>query len=222
MKQKLFFAFFLALIVFTAPSCKKDHDSGNGLSSKINNIISQEIIDELESRGMAINKGDQPPSIEGIYLANPYTLTSPYSSEDPWQAGHVIGDYKYKMYDQKGDDVKLDYKNASLSDIGNGVASFISGSSKKFSLFAQLTGVSSGISYKQVSIISGEITADGIKDFQFAFVLTEKGGDGSNSILIPVGKPRIWRDDSGIASTTSLYKQIIQALSTGTVAGNKE
>lgn len=191
----------IACVMMLTFSCKKD----NGLSKNINNIISQKIIDDLQKRGMTINKGSTPPTLPAIVLASSFTLVSPYGAADGWSVGKVIADYKYRFSGQTGDQVKLDYKNSG-SDYATGMASFLSGSGNKFSLFAQVTGTSSEINYKSVKIISGEVTADGIKDFHEALVLTEKEGDESNSILMPVGAGRIWKDGDGLAETISTYR----------------
>ncbi len=206
-KQILSVAVFLFGALAILGSCKKS-DSGspdNGLSPEINNIISQDILNNLTNRGMVINKGTTPPNVTGIYLVNPFVLQSPYGPDDPWTAGQVIPDYKYKLYDQSGTTVKLDYKSTTGVDDATGLGSFISGSDKKFSLFAEVSGTASGITYKSVSIISGEMTEDGIKDFQYAFVYTEKNGDPNDNVLIPVGEGRIWRDGDAMAAITAVY-----------------
>ncbi|MBS1781696.1 MAG: hypothetical protein JSS78_01385 [Bacteroidetes bacterium] len=201
------FALSAIAIVVTMGSCKKKESNDNGLSSDINNIISQVIINDLQGRGMTINKGNTPPTISGVFLVSPFTLQNTYDG-DLWTVGKVISDYKYRFYDQSGANIKMDYKGVSVSDNAVGMGSFLSGSDNKFTLFAQSTGTASGVNYKNVSIISGEFTAAGIKNFQYAFVLTQKDGDESNSILMPVGKSRIWRDGDALAVPSSSFKMI--------------
>ncbi|MBS1588116.1 MAG: hypothetical protein JST52_00735 [Bacteroidetes bacterium] len=201
------FALSAIAIVVTMGSCKKKESTDNGLSSDINNIISQDIINDLQGRGMIINKGNTPPSISGVFLVSPFTLQNTYDG-DLWTVGKVISDYKYRFYDQSGTNIKMDYKGVAVADNAVGMGSFLSGSDTKFTLFAQSTGNASGINYKNVSIISGEFTASGIKNFQYAFVLTQKDGDEANAVLMPVGKSRIWRDGDGLAVPSSSFKMI--------------
>lgn len=194
----------LGVLLLALNGCKKKEDVPP-LSAKIQRIVPASILDDLKAKGLVVNEGNQPPNIEGIYLASPYRLLSPFGPDDSWQKGRVVADYKYRFYDQRGDDVKLDYKSGAGSDQASGVASFLAGSGDTFSLFGEQTGGSNGISYKEVSVVSGEITPTGIKNFQYAFVLTEKGPDPSDK-LIAVGKSRIFEDGDALAAKTSAYR----------------
>lgn len=207
MNNKLLYSIALFIAIAILPSCKKEDNSGNGLSDKINAIVSQDIINNLQNRGMTINTGNTPPNIEGIVISSPYTLMSPYGADDSYYVGKVIADYKYHFYNQDVDEIKLDYKSNS-GDAGSGYASYLAGKDNKFTLFTQLSGTQFGIAYKHVAIISGEIGITGIKNFQFAFILTEKTGDDANAVLIPVGKGRIWFDGDYIAEATSTYRSL--------------
>ncbi|HTN47692.1 MAG TPA: hypothetical protein VL098_15185 [Flavipsychrobacter sp.] len=202
-------AFLLFFATAFTVSCKKeDKKTDNGFSEEINSIISQQLMDSLRKKGMVIYNGKTPPIVNGVYLVNPYTLVSPYGPSDGWDVGHVISDYKYKMYDQTAGDVKIDYKQIGGSDEGNGVGSFISGTGNKFSIFSELAGTSGSVSYTHVAVISGEITADGIKDFQYGFILTKKTGDDNNTVLIPVGSSRIWDDGDNLADKAAEFKPV--------------
>ena len=156
---------------------------------------------------MTINEGSQPPNIDGIYQANPYQLLAPYSSEDGWAKGKIITDYRFRFSGQSGDDVKVEEKQVGTSNAGTGVASFLAGSGGKFTLFGEVAGTQSGISYKQLTVISGEVTATGIKDFQYAFVFTSKNGDAGNTTLIPINKARIWIDGNALAEKVATYRR---------------
>lgn len=209
---KLLFACLFSAIVLT--SCSKKDDpaipppSGSGyegISPKIQGIISAALLDKFSGLGLKINRGQAPPNIEGIFMDNPQTLMVPIEGNDPYPVGKVDKDYKFKFYDQVNDDVKMSYKDAVNVDKGAGIGSFISGSGNAFTLYAQTTGTESGVAYKAVMIVSGEITAQGIKDFQFAAILIEKTGDTNNNILQPVGTGRIWKDGNGMAAETDVF-----------------
>lgn len=198
---------------FTIFSCSDSKKSSvtPSYSTKIQKIVPDSIIKSLQSKGMVLNPGTTPPDVMGIFTANPFTLLAPFGPEDGYPKGKIIADYKYKFYDQKSDEVKIDYKNISGTDNGTGIGAFLSGTGKKFSLFAELSGTGSGIPYKHLTVISGEITSNGIKDFQYAFVMKEKTGDPTNSILIATGKSRIWVDGDSLASKTDTYRQAFPA-----------
>ena len=53
------------------------------------------------------------------------------------------------------------------------------------------------VTYKQVAVISGEITAQGIKNFRYAFCLLEKN-DPFDKVM-PVGGTRIWFDSDNMS-----------------------
>lgn len=205
MKKNLKFIAAYFMIILLVTSCKKDEPNDNGLSDKINAIVSQDIINDLQMRGMTIHTGSDPVNIESIVIASPFTLTSRFGTEDTYPLGHVIPDYKFRFYAQNADELKVEFKSAN-SGSGQSYTSFVAGSGNKFSLFTQISGVENGISYKNVSIISGEKTYEGIKDFQYAFVLTEKSGDEDDYKLMPVGKGRIWYDSDHMADATSVYR----------------
>lgn len=203
--SKFIYVCLAGLVIFS--SCSDSNNSATPkYSTKIQKIVPDSIIKALEANGMNLNPGTNPPSIAGIYVASPYTLLSPYGPEDGYKKGRVIPDYRYKFYEQKGDEVKVDYKNVG-TDSGSGIGAFLSGSGKKFSLFAELSGTAAGIPYKHLTVISGEMAGNGIKNFQYAFVLKEKTGDASNSILMPTGKSRIWIDGDSLASKVETFRQ---------------
>ena len=207
----------LLFIVFFATSCKKkaDDDPTKGFTTKIQNIIPQTVIEDLRSKGMTINEGKVPPKLltNSAYLASPYEMLSPYGPEDSWQKGKIINDYKYQFYDQTdAGDIKYDFTN-NASDKGNGKGAFIAGNANKFTIFSQDEGVASSVPYKTLAVISGELTATGIKDFQYAFVMKEKTGDNDNKTLIGVGKARVWIDKDQLATLTSRFRMAAQLTS---------
>ena len=204
---------FAGLLLTCGFSCTKNSDTGNngpesgyeGISPKIQAVVSASLLNKFSNLGLKINRGTTPPNIEGIFLDNPQTLQVPIESGDPYPAGKVDKDYKFRFYDQVNDDVKMSYKDAVNVDKGNGIGSLISGSGNAFTLYAQTTGTESGISYKSILIISGEIMTTGVKDFQFAAILVDKTGDANNAILQPKGTGRIWKDGNAMASKTTIF-----------------
>ena len=202
MKSIRYVASALLLFAWAAGCKKKDEDPA--LSAKIQGIVSSQILSDLKAKGLVVNEGNQPPNVEGIFLSNPHRLLSPHGPDDNWKKGEIISDYKYRFYNQKGDDVQLEFKGG--SERASGIASFLAGNGNKFSLFGEQSGESYGISTKVVSVISGELTPAGIQNFQYAFVLTEKGPDPSRK-LIDVGKSRVWEDGNGQANKISTFRR---------------
>ncbi len=196
----------VAGLMLTLNACKKETvDPSTGLSTKIQNIVPAAALADLKAKGLVVNEGSQPPNIEGVYLASPMRLVSPYGPTDNYSIGKIIADYRYRFYSQVGDEVKLDYTNAN-NDTGTGQGAFVSGYGNKFTLFIATTGVSRGVNYKAVNVISGEITANGIANFQQALILTEKTGDSSNTVLIPLNQSRVWEDGNLLASKITTFR----------------
>jgi hypothetical protein len=203
----------LSLALLTG--CKKNEEAP-GLSAKIQSIVPDAVLTDLKTKGLVINEGATPPNVEGVFKASPYKLLAPYGPEDNYKKDRVINDYSFKFSGQNADDVKLDFKQTGASTLeGSGITSFLAGSGNKFTLFGEITGKSLGVGYKQLAVLSGEITPTGIKDFQYAFVFTSKDGDTSNSILIPVGKSRVWIDGDGLADKAGTFRLAAEA-ETGT------
>ena len=195
------------LMAFFTTSCTPKEaapDFSKGLSAKIQRILPEAVLDDMKAKGLVINEGSQPPQLAGIFIASPYTLLSPYGPEDGWEKGRVINDYKFKFYDQVGDEVKLDVKQS--NETATGLGSFVSGFGNKFTIFAQTRGIQSDIENTQLSVISGELSPDGIINFQYAFTFTAKTGDADNSVLIPVGKARVWEDGDQLANKISTFR----------------
>jgi hypothetical protein len=196
MKKQLFFAIGL-LTAITVTSCKTNSDPEVGLSEEIQKIVPTSILDDLRAKGMAVNEGRTPPKLNGVYFVNPLELLSPYSTSDPFNKGKIIAGYKYTFSKQSSDGKTVTMDYSQQTDRGEGIGSFVSGSGNKFTIFAEMKGVSSGVNYITLKVISGELTNTGeIKNFQLSLYLTSKSeNEGRNSILMPVKTGRIWFDN---------------------------
>ena len=187
-------------------SCKKndDVDPSQGFSAKIQTIVSQQEIDGLRSRGMVVNEGTQPPSIEGIFISSPHTLVSPYGTADTYKPGDSFSDLIIRFSEQNGTDqsAKVDIKTSASSATGTG--GFLSGNGNKFTFFAELDFVSGSVTGRQVRLFSGEITPNGIKDFYTTIYFKSKN-DPANT-QIPVGASRIIKDGDGLASKRTSFR----------------
>jgi hypothetical protein len=199
--------FLVMLGVFAlAGGCKKDNEPTSGLSAKIQNIAPQATLNDLKAKGMGINEGSEPPNIEGIFVVNPMRLLSPYSSEDTYAKGRIIGDQTYKFYEQSGSTIKMEFKEGTTKrPVSTGE---LSGNGNKFTLFINTdqTLMPENIDYSTLRVISGEIGTGGIINFQTATTLTKKDGDPKNQILIPINQARVWEDGNQLASKTTAFR----------------
>ncbi len=193
-----------ALLLLILSSCKKNEvDPTKGFSDKIQSIISSDDIAKLRARGMVINEGSVPPTIEGIYVSSPHELLSGYDG-DTYKNGYTFSDLIFRFTDQNSTDktAKVDIKNGGAT--GTGVGGFLAGNGSSFTFFAEIDLKSGTATAKQVRIFSGEITPDGIKNFYTTLLVTSKVDP--NDELIPVGASRIIKDSNGLASSRTTFR----------------
>ena len=213
--KRIIYVFCVAVsALFVMVSCSKS-DSGEDQVKKSNfnipaeakAIIPEELIGKMAANGMTINEGTNPPNIEGIFATGILELIYKSSEEDGYPIGKEIEGYRYKFYEQKGTKVKADYVHEDLvsDDNATGKGAIISGSGNKFTAYLKLTGSFQGLTYTEGAVYSGEITANGVKDFQWAFCILDKKNDHTDKKLIPIGGIRIWVDKSKLAVKKQEY-----------------
>ena len=172
------------------------------LPQEVKDMLTPDQLQTLEDHGMIINEGVNPPDIQGVYFSN-YNYCTFDSTE--LLEGFTFDNYFWRFYDQSGNDVKLDYTAQNVQDEATGAGSFITGDSEFFSVFVELNGISFGVNYTAVMIISGRTGSGGIHDFMFGFILTDKdtSADPDDFIMMPIDSHRIVEeyDDLAEAST---------------------
>ena len=212
--------------LFALVSCSKSVDNGgynngnnqnnngstNGNNSKSLNIpieakaiIPEETLHQIRAQGMPIYEGTNPPNIEGIYLLD--NLRFHYSS-DPGEKGFTKGDkavnYKYRFYQQNGVKLKSDYRalKFGVNDIATGSGAIISGSGNNFTVFLNHAAHTEGVKNNDITLISGKLTPEGIKDLVLTITVTKKEDIGNR--IMKVGVYRIFQHE-GIARRVTLY-----------------
>lgn len=186
-----------ATLMLTA--CGGDDDEGSG-GNDINSVIPADIRNKMKNY-ITFYEGNNPPNVEGTYLASPYV--SVYDSSDGYEAGSLFVDSYFEFYNQNSNDNTLYFRKKSADGITqmNGKA-HIQGNGNNFTIYLISTGTDSGISLKEVTVVSGTKTASGIKNLHYAFVVTEKGNDPEET-LVPVGTFRVFKDKDGLAENTT-------------------
>jgi hypothetical protein len=197
MKKVLFgWMMILSVLGLGLASCSKDKDKDDELSKDIQNFVPDETLAQIVDMGMVINKGVDPPDMEGEYLASPYELTAT-SVADDYSLGTIFADYYFRLYDQDNDDltIKLDYYNG--GEQGSGLGGFISGKDKKFSVFIEVESEYNGYEATLLHVISGTMNKDGsIEDFYFTnYMLDNNGNEGG--VWIENDEGRVLIDSDG-------------------------
>lgn len=163
---------------------------------KFKEVVPQSLVDDVTARGFEIHHGNNPPTIEGSFLSQPHILISPYAG-DTYPQGHQWPKRTYTFYNQQDGKISINIKASDTTEGGHGF--YVMGSGNKFTIFAQIEGVERGVKKRSITLISGEVSAEGVKNLKAAYTLTWKEGDSNNYILMPVGKSRISGDKDGLA-----------------------
>ncbi len=201
--KKSFCLTALAVVFTMIVACEEENEAvivkvdDNGLSKDINDLVPESILNEMERLGMPINRGANPPIVEGTFLASPYILLSSNRPGDV--PGSQFADYQVTFSGQDNDDltVIVDYENG--SETGNGAGSFIVGEGSKFSVFVEINVVSDGDATAQVvGVISGDIADVGIENCYSANFMVDDNGDPEN-IYIENGEGRVFYDQDGLS-----------------------
>jgi len=160
-----------------------DNDGDNlidGVPAAVNEWFSLEDLQLLHQAGMEIYTGEEPPTIEGNYIAN--TLRIIYDSAG--MTGNFM-QYTYWFEDQDTDATLLaGYISYNETDSAESAA-YISGEDDCFSVFALIEGHSTtdDCTYRRATVYSGclDSTAS-IAGFSFGFIMTGVEGDCSDTL----------------------------------------
>lgn len=195
-------------VVISLLSCESK-DNKPQYPAEILNIISLKQIDNLKKLGMVIHEGNNPPSIEGIYITDDANCVG--DNGNPQRLGKWRYDYKFRFYNQNNSTrtIELDYKTTpdETVDKASGNGAFIIGDENNFTIFMQTSGVQDGIPYKYVYVFSGIVneSTHHIVNWYDSLTLTDKGDDPDND-LIDIGVSRIFVEDDGVATSTDSFR----------------
>lgn len=196
--------------------CATPENETVGFSDEIRNIVPQSIIDDLRKNGMEIHEGKVPPNISGAYLFSPLILTKPVDIYDAEVGTEFISE-KYKFYNLSNQNqvLSIDTKAVIGESYATGQGAYVSGSGNYFTIFSELSGVNvengNTITSKQIQAISGELTANGIKNVQLSLTMKSKTGDPGDKYLIKVGQSRIFKDGDGLSEKISNFRERAQS-----------
>jgi hypothetical protein len=193
MKNLMKSTLILGLLVFAVACGKKETvNPAVGFTAAVQKVAPQATIDALRKLGMTINEGTVPPNVTGIFLESPTILFATYSG-DTKKIGDKVADYTYKFYEPSADNttIKVSYKT-SIGDNATGLGSVVAGNGNKFTIFSELTTTTGEI---YINIISGEITSNGIKDWQDSYVKKTE-----------LEKNRIYKDGDGFSESKTSFR----------------
>ncbi len=189
-----------------------------GFSEGVKTIVSKEKMTELKELGFTLHEGKVPPNVEGVYLASPYYLSNSSVVDDSFD-GIRIEDYKYRIRDQdtvrltvRVDAQGIDYETQEIIYQSPGELRYLSGKDNSFNAFAIVEGYvkfhngQDSARYKSLEIISGRITASGIRDYQYSFTMLDNYGDPHGKLL-KNNKSRVFYDQDGLAENSTMVEE---------------
>jgi uncharacterized protein (TIGR02145 family) len=172
----------------------------NGLTSDINNLVPQSIIDAMKKMGMPIYTGVNPPlvggSLKSTYFVSQLILKSTNTPND-YSPGQRFKDMLATFYDQDNTTLTLKYDYSS-GETGTGCGAFIMGSDSKFTVFAKTISEEGGTTAIVVHVISGTLTSNSIKDLYYANFMVDNKGN-TNGYWTDNGQGRVFYDLDGIS-----------------------
>ena len=179
MKRTIYVFCAAVSALFVMVSCSKSEDNAGNNNKNLNipaeakAIIPEELIGKMKANGMTINEGMNPPNIQGIFATGDLKMTyTSLGDDDGYSVGQEIPSYRYKFYDQKGTKVKTDYINEWITSTerATGRGTIISGEGNKFTAYLDVNITNGEVKSRDVSVLSGEITPEGIRISNMVFL----------------------------------------------------
>lgn len=196
--------YFLIAVALVFTSCSKDEDQNSGSLQEVHDFLSPEIVDAMIDLGLNINTGDNPPNIEGLYLAE-LILEDSSVPDEPAPIGHRFPDWKFKFSEQNGSSLFVEEFEDASGTTGNGYGGLIVGEGELFTVLVkqELTD-GYGHSYTNVRAISGDRYGSieqtvSILDFQLATFMMDNNGN-PNGNLLPDNTGRLFSDENDAAT----------------------
>jgi len=160
---------------------------------RITQQIPQQYLEQMTAH-MPIYSGNTPPTIDGTFTCHPVEMVF---ASDNYKTTNGFGDQIMNFSDQNKNKNTVYYQYKQGNGQSEKTEMIVLGQDDKFTIFAVMNGSNGDATYKMAEIVSGTMTADGIKDFFNGILMLEKN-DPSNKIM-DVGTYRIFKDGDGLA-----------------------
>lgn len=189
---------------------------------EVEQLVPSNYLSQLDSVNFPIYRGQTPPNVVGVYLADSLllrasNLMSDYSILDLWDPGYSL--YKFSKQNTEYNIITMETKGKSKPNpyipyseaVGHGVGGSIAGTGQNFTIcltYDQKSKVTDATSpnygasamCRVTLLISGTKHNNGIANFCFAFIMLQK--DDPNNILVPVGTIRVFQEMDAMASNS--------------------
>ncbi len=167
-----FFKPAVAVLIFLSlAACSNDDDTNSAENTVFDGsrLSALEFYSEAqfvatESLGFALNFGDEPPDVEGVFRIEPIVLQSSTNANDAFGVGNSDVPFNLTLSNQDSNSLTIDIDTG--TDLVEYTSAVISGSGNAFTIFAVVTLTSNGIESREA--FSGNLTEFGIENFQFS------------------------------------------------------
>ncbi|MEN8137052.1 MAG: hypothetical protein ABFR62_01330 [Bacteroidota bacterium] len=202
--KTLIFRMLVSIIVISVCSCSKDDTKELEVyPDEVVELVSSTILEELEGLKMTINRGDDPPAIEGTYIIGPCEFDCSNLVEN--MDGCYLPDIKVSFYNHVVGDKSLVISHNYCFDSNyeggkcdSSKDTYIMGEGRNFTVFSRITMHKEVNPAVFVCVISGTIIEEGIVDTKVARFMYDDLGDPLGSMM-EVGKGIIFFDSDGLS-----------------------
>ena len=199
----------ILLMIVSIISCENEDDNVSN-SQLAEDYLNADAVNALRDMGFPIYDGEEPPMLEGTYLAE-LVLQNTTVPNDGATPGTRFPDWKVRFSNQSGTDVFVEEFEDASSTTGEGYGALIIGETNlggtsNFTVLVRQSLVDgTGHSYTSIRAISGDAFInpnDGetlrIIDFELATLMLDNNGN-PNGNLLPNNTGRLFNDESGDA-----------------------
>ncbi|GAB5565910.1 MAG: hypothetical protein Wins2KO_29730 [Winogradskyella sp.] len=177
--------FLILCITSLFTSCSKDDENNtddfDGSIDSIENFYTPELLAALEDLGFTFNVGDNPPMINGTYLADAVTLQSSNIAQD--NIGNTYSDITLIFSNQNNQTLSLDFLGYENNSVIESIETYVSGTDDDFNVFLKVESTRNEHTTLLAYAISGTMTTDGIINYQLVLIMLDDNGDPENNLI---------------------------------------
>lgn len=168
----------------------------NGSQESIEDYLNPELLATMQGLGLNVNLGNTPPNVTGQFLDSPNVLEATNIENNT--PGTIYADTYFTIgnFNALTNSIDISYTTPGNTETSVGVGAVVSGSGNRFTIFAKHQVTHDVGTADSVMIISGELTSEGIVDFQFATFMLDNHGLPT---FIANNKGRLFHDGDNLA-----------------------
>lgn len=165
---------------------------------EVNDFLDTDFIEILEGKGLQVHSGLTPGNVTGNYFVDNWTN---------YETGTRYVNYSFQFINQTSAH-QVEVRSAAEFSDATGAVAFISGSGPIFSIYSEqdhyINDSGQIIFIKTADIYSGELTQDGILNFQNGFIILKKENDYYDRFL-NVGDSRVVYEADYLAKAVEMF-----------------